>query len=214
VTRVRGQPPGRAGQTWLRRRLGAAQRSSALLDRRLAILRGRQAQFSRRADETRAVLDRLVAEAERAALRAALALGETALQPPADAPPAEVDVEWAALIGTRLPSAAQVSLPEASRLGRVPSGASAVLTARAYRDLLGAAVQHAVAVAAQRVVDDEIATTRFRLRAIEDRWIPRLQQAQTVLALALAEDESGEAVRIRWATGGRSRTGESRKVAT
>jgi V/A-type H+-transporting ATPase subunit D len=60
-------------------------------------------------------------------------------------------------------------------------------------------VDAAVAVAAARVLDDEVAATRFRLRAVQDRWLPRLQGAATTLDLALAEAEGAEAVRLRLA---------------
>ena len=57
----------------------------------------------------------------------------------------------------------------------------------------------AVALAAARVLDDEVAATRFRLRAVQDRWMPRLEAAATTLDLALAEAEGAEAVRLRLA---------------
>jgi V/A-type H+-transporting ATPase subunit D len=146
--------------------------------------------FEQRANDTRAELDRLLSGAERSALRAALVAGEDRLRLPADAAPAVVDIEWAALIGARFPSAARTRLPQESAHRRVPASASVVLAELAYRDLLVAAVEHAVAAGAARVVDDEVATTRFRLRAIEDR----------------------EAVRLRWAAAGKPAGRESREA--
>ena len=211
MTGLAGLPPGRAGRMWLARRLGSARRSADLLDRRLLILRGEQVRSSQRADTTRAVLDRLTVDAEASLLRAAVVAGDDALRPPADSAPALVDIEWSALIGARLPSVARLHMPAQPPHARVPASASVVVAAAAYRDLLEAAVEHAVATGAARVVDDEVATTRFRLRAIEDRWIPRLEGARARLELVLAENESGEAVRLRWAAAhgrGRDRLGK------
>jgi len=41
--------------------------------------------------------------------------------------------------------------------------------------------------------------TRYRLRAIEDRWIPRLEQALAEVTLALEEQELADATRLRLA---------------
>jgi V/A-type H+/Na+-transporting ATPase subunit D len=62
-----------------------------------------------------------------------------------------------------------------------------------------AAVQHAAAAEALRVIEGEALATRQRLRAIEDRWIPRLEQALAEVTLALEEQELADAVRLRLA---------------
>ena len=41
--------------------------------------------------------------------------------------------------------------------------------------------------------------TRYRLRAIEDRWIPRLEQALAEVTFALEEQELADAARLRLA---------------
>ena len=69
----------------------------------------------------------------------------------------------------------------------------------AYREALSAAVDAAVALGAARALDEEVAATRFRLRAVQDRWVPRLEQAAAALDLALAEAEGADAVRLRLA---------------
>jgi len=60
---------------------------------------------------------------------------------------------------------------------------------------------------AARVAAAEVVTTRGRLRAIEDRWVPELESALHTLDGALAELERAEGVRLRWAANkqGRSR---------
>jgi V/A-type H+-transporting ATPase subunit D len=71
----------------------------------------------------------------------------------------------------------------------------------AYRRALRAAVAHAAAEGALRVVAAEVATTRGRLRAIEDRWVPRLRDALAALEASLQEEEAGDGVRLRWSAG-------------
>ena len=58
---------------------------------------------------------------------------------------------------------------------------------------------HAAAAAAVRVLEAEEGATRRRLRAIEDRWMPRLQQALVQIQLGLEEQEHAEGVQLRWA---------------
>ncbi len=170
-----------------------------MLDRRLRILRSHQAQTTRRAADTRAAFVTASHDAEAASLRAALSQGEAGLQPPSEPGSATVDVEWAALMGARFPSQGHLHLPDATGPARVVSSASVEIATETYREALTAAVAYAVAEAAARVVEAEIDTTGLRLRAIEDRWIPRLAKSRSALELALAEDERGEAVRMRWA---------------
>jgi V/A-type H+-transporting ATPase subunit D len=45
----------------------------------------------------------------------------------------------------------------------------------------------------------EALATRHRLRAIEDRWIPRLEQALAEVTLALEDLELADAIRLRLA---------------
>ena len=52
----------------------------------------------------------------------------------------------------------------------------AALTLTRTRQAHAAAVQHAAATEALRDLEAEALATRYRLRAIEDRWIPRLEQ--------------------------------------
>jgi vacuolar-type H+-ATPase subunit D/Vma8 len=44
-----------------------------------------------------------------------------------------------------------------------------------------------------------MAATRRRLRAIQDRWMPRLEEAGRAVAEALEEQEREEGMRMRWA---------------
>jgi V/A-type H+/Na+-transporting ATPase subunit D len=207
VSRVRGLPPGRAGRTWLAGRLSTARRGAGLLDRKLRILRREQERAAAEARRTRALWAEQLAEAERWGLRAALLGGADALQAAADPDGggADVEVTWSAVMGARFPGEARLRLPDAGADSTLPSTAAVTCAAVAYRQALAAAVDAAVAEAAARLVDAEIATTRLRVRAVEDRWIPRLEAASTELALRLAEAEGAEAVRLRLARPGTRR---------
>ena len=104
-------------------------------------------------------------------------------------------------MGARYPSGARLDLPSRPPGAALPASSAVVCATAAYRDALAAAVDAAVALGAARVLDDELAATRFRLRAVQDRWIPRLETAASALDLALAEAEGADAVRLRLAAG-------------
>lgn len=191
-------PPGRSGRLWLRRRLVTATRGAELLDRKLRILRREEQRFTTLAERTRVEWEAACAVAETWALRAVVVAGEGALSPDPDGGSASVDVTWAAVMGVRYPAGATCHLPTGGD-GRFTGSTAARAPARdAYRDALRAGVEHAAALAAVRVVEAEIAATRGRLRAIEDRWVPRLEEALAGVEAALLEEEAGDGVRLRW----------------
>jgi V/A-type H+-transporting ATPase subunit D len=191
-------PPGRSGRLWLRRRLVAATRGAELLDRKLRILRREEQRFTALAERTRAEWETACAAAETWALRAVVVAGEGALLPEPDGGAASVDVTWAAVMGVRYPAGATCRVPDGED-DRFTGRTAARAPARdAYRTALRAGVAHAAAVAAVRVVEAEIAATRGRLRAIEDRWVPRLDEALAGVEAALQEEEAGDGVRLRW----------------
>jgi len=74
---------------------------------------------------------------------------------------------------------------------------------------LDAAARHAAALTALRTIEAELLATRRRLRAVEDRWIPRLESTLARIRLALDEQERAEGVRLRWAAGHLSRHGQA-----
>jgi V/A-type H+/Na+-transporting ATPase subunit D len=51
-----------------------------------------------------------------------------------------------------------------------------------------------------RVLDDEVRATRYRLRAVQDRWVRRLEQALAEVTFTLEEQERADAARLRLAT--------------
>ena len=80
-------------------------------------------------------------------------------------------------------------------------GPTLTRTRQAHAAALAAAVRHAAAAEALRVVEAEALATRYRLRAIRDRWIPRLEQALAEVTLAIEEQELADAARLRLASG-------------
>jgi V/A-type H+-transporting ATPase subunit D len=103
------------------------------------------------------------------------------------------------------PVEATCQLPEATPAECGPGSAALVHATEAYREAVQAAVEHGAAAGACRVIDAEIATTRRRLRAITERWTPRLETALRDLTQELDETERAETFRIRWVASGAER---------
>jgi V/A-type H+-transporting ATPase subunit D len=190
-------PPGRAGRLWLQRRLETARRGAGLLDRKLRILQARLDQAQDSAAQTAAEWRRREAEAESWLLRAVLLGGERAIRLADDGLFAEVTVSYTATMGIRYPADATCVIPPSAAWdGPALAGAR-----QAHRAALAAAVRHAAAAEAARVIEAETLATRHRLRAIKDRWIPRLEQALAGVTFAIEEQERADAARLRLAAG-------------
>ncbi|HSO02946.1 MAG TPA: V-type ATP synthase subunit D [Candidatus Limnocylindrales bacterium] len=209
AARLRGLPPGRAGLTWLVRRSDVATRGGDLLERKLRILLAEEQDYAMQAERTAAEWSEAVGDLERWMLRAAVLSGERGTRLASDGGDGEVEVTWTLTMGVRYPSSATWWAPERP-VGAFPPDNSALRHARpAAERAVRAGVDHAVAVAAHEAVRAEIATTRRQLRALRERWIPRLQSAHAALVVALDDQEHDEHVRLRWAadptTAGRAR---------
>lgn len=199
MARLRAVPPGRAGRIWLQRRLGLAGQAASRLEQKLRILRTEQAHAALLLEHTRGPWEEQCREAETWLLRAALLGGQATLRPAPGAPLAELSVVWTTSMGTTYPAEATCTPPEPDP-GTAPVSSAAVIAATAaYRRALDAAVRHAVAVWAARAIETELATTRQRLRGVQDRWIPRLDAALREMQVALDEADQAEGVRLRWA---------------
>lgn len=186
-------PPGRAGRLWLQRRLRVAERGADLLDRKLRILRAELGPLRAEQERAAADWDRCRADAERWLLRAALLGGQRAIRMAAASGLADVTIGYAAVMGVRFPAGAACVVPEPGTWD-----SPAIAGARqAHRAALAAAVRHAAAAEAVRLVEAETLATRYRLRAIRDRWIPRLEQALAEVTFALEEQEIADAARLR-----------------
>jgi V/A-type H+-transporting ATPase subunit D len=188
-------PPGRAGRLWLTRRLQVARRGADLLDRKLRILQPELGRFRESDARAAAEWDRCCADAERWLLRASVIGGEQAIRLAADGQFATVTIPYTVTMGIRHPAAPACVIPAP----RTWDGPVLTRARQAHAAALAAAVQHAAAAEALRVVEAEVRSTRYRLRAIEDRWIPQLEQALAEVTLALEEQELADAARLRLA---------------
>ena len=207
MTAPRRIPPGRAGRLWLLDRLRSGRLAASLLDRKVKILRAEQERLRTHAEQSRARwLDR-AREADLWGQRAALLGGQREFLRGTPAEGAEVDVEWGSIMGARYPVAATVRLPMQADRG---AGTAALIQAdAAYRGAVEAAAAHAVASAAVRTVEAELEATGRRLRAISDRWLPRLEGWLATVTRELEEAEREEAFRLRWARAGSSADGRA-----
>jgi V/A-type H+/Na+-transporting ATPase subunit D len=189
---IPGVPPGRTGRLWLRRRLETARRGSTLLDRKLHLLLSEQDRLRAEERRTRQDWESSCARADLWLLRAALLSGRRAITLAASRIPAEVTVRYGLAGGTRYPSGITCTTPEPDTF----DGATLAAARTACRDAVAAAARHAAATEAVRIIDTEAGATRYRLRAIEERWIPRLERTLTQVELGLEEQEHADGVRL------------------
>ena len=186
-------PPGRAGRLWLVQRLAVAHRAAGLLDRKLQVLTRELDTLRAAAEQTRADWEAACREAERRLLRAVLLGGERAVRLASDVDEADVTVWYTVTMGARHPAGARCAVGRAEGW----EGAAVAEARQAYRTALTAAVQHAAAAAAVGVVESETTATRYRLRAVRDRWIPRLSEALAAVEFSLEELERADTARLR-----------------
>jgi V/A-type H+-transporting ATPase subunit D len=199
VTTLRRVPPGRAGRVWLLRRIAAAERGRALLEKKLRILRIEQQRLQLLAGTTSADWEQSCCEAESWLLRAGLVAGERGLLESARPATATAEVLWRSVMGVRFPREAKCRVAEWPP-SSAASGTVALLFAEtAFEHALRAAVTQAAVESAVRTIDAEVALTRVRLRGLDDRWIPRLRTALAELERSLEQLEHEEGVRRRWA---------------
>lgn len=196
-------PPGRAGRLWLQHRLATAQRGADLLDHKLRILRTERERLALQQERTAATWRAACREADSWVLRGVLLGGERAIRLSTDLPRAEVEVVWEAPMGVRYPAQATCTVPDPSAGSPLTDNPALVEARACLRRALQAAVRHAAVEAAVRVLEAEELATRRRVRAIEDRWIPRLHEALADVQLKLEEEEHADGVRLRWAAGRR-----------
>jgi V/A-type H+-transporting ATPase subunit D len=194
-------PPGRAGRVWVGSRLQTARRGADLLDRKVRILTRLEADLRSVADQTQADWERCCQDTQEWSLRAALLGGRRAIRLAAATRVAHVDVTWTTTMGVDVPTAAVCEIYTRDGDETGPVSAAVTTAAAVHGRALQAAARHAAAAAALRRVTREIALTRRRLRAIERRWIPRLEAALSDLEAALEQQEREDSVRLRRAMG-------------
>jgi V/A-type H+-transporting ATPase subunit D len=194
-----GVPAGRAGRTWLLGRLATARRGVELLESKLRVLQREQQRFHLQAERAAAEWTSSCAEAETWFLRGALLGGRRAVTAAVPGDLADASVTWTVAMGVRHPREASVRPAFPAATDADPGTTALVLAAAAYRPALEAAARHAVVDEACRRIDAEVLATRRRLRAVQDRWIPRLTEALHEVDASLEEQELAEGGRLRWA---------------
>jgi V/A-type H+-transporting ATPase subunit D len=203
-------PPGRAGRLWLLGRIATARRARELLDQKRHVLQAAERAAAARRERDEAAWREAWREAERWLARSAVLDGERALRIAAAhvERPAALAVDWRSAMGVRHPARVEVELPPQPDLRLLPGGAALVRACAAHRRALGAAAAAAAARSAHERLAAELRATQRRLRAIEQRWLPRHEQALAELEIRLDEAERAEITRTRWFVEARaSRTG-------
>lgn len=187
---------GRAGRVRVERRLVTARHGARLLDRKQHLLADELRELEVLAGRTEALWRQRSAEAERWLGRAAALDGHERIQAAAVATPATAEVEWGGSMGVVYPRSAHCDPPT-----RPPGAGSSALAfaAAAHVAALVAAVEHAAAQRAVLLVSTELTATRIRHRAVEKRWIPRLEDQLMAIRRRLDAQDLEEGLRLRWA---------------
>lgn len=180
----------------LEHRLRTARHGAQLLDRKRHILVNELERLQLRAGRSRQEWEDRAREAAVWLQRAAALDGRERIEAASPAGPAEVELTWGGVMGVAFPEDALCQPPVAA-----PAGGSSALSyaAAAHRSALTAAVRHAAFQRAVLVVSAELAVTRTRQRAVEKRWIPRLEEELMAIRRQLDEQELEESLRLRWA---------------
>lgn len=187
---------GRAGKVRVERRLITARHGARLLDRKQHILADELERLQLRAELTRTEWEQLAREAAPWLRRAAALDGSGRIGTAAPLEQARVQLRWGSTMGVAYPEDPECQLPEAP-----PAGGSSALsyTAAVHRSALKAGVRYAAVQRAELLLAAELAATRTRQRAVENRWIPRLENELQDIRRQLDAQELEESLRLRWA---------------
>jgi len=187
---------GRSGKVRLERRLVTAKHGAALLERKQHIMADELDRLQLHADGIQREWEDRAREAAVWLRRAAGLDGRAQIEAAAPTEPAEVEIHWGGAMGVTYPEDAHCRLPGTP----LPGGSSALSFATlAHRTALTAAVEHAAVQRAVLLLSTELAATRTRQRAVENRWIPTLEDALTAIRRTLEDQELEESLRVRWA---------------
>jgi V/A-type H+-transporting ATPase subunit D len=187
---------GRAGKVRVERRLMTARHGARLLDRKQHILADELERLQLRAELTRTEWEDLAREASLWLRRSAALDGSGRIETVAPLESAGVQLRWGNTMGVAYPEDPECQLPAAPLAG----GSSALsYTAAVHRSALEAGVRVAVVQRAERLLTAELAATRTRQRAVENRWIPRLENELMDIRRQLDAQELEESLRLRWA---------------
>lgn len=187
---------GRAGKVRVERRLMTARHGARLLDRKQHILADELERFQLRAELARAEWEELAREAALWLRRAAALDGSGRIEAAAPPEPTGVQQRWGSAMGVLYPEDPVCRLPAVPQTG----GSSALFyTATVHRSALEAGVRYAAVQRAELLLAAELAATRTRQRAVENRWIPRLENELMDIRRQLDAQELEESLRLRWA---------------
>ena len=188
----------RAARLELRARLDLARHAVDLLRNKEEALRRERARLEGHAHITAEQWTTRCADAAAWLLRARALGARTELErahDPGNAP-AEMTIAWQSAMGVVYPGEV-TCIPGAAP---APTSTAAVVpTAAAYRAALVAGGQHAAAATALGRLEAELATTRRRRRAVEERLQPRLEARLHRLDVDLDERDRDAAVRTQLA---------------
>jgi V/A-type H+-transporting ATPase subunit D len=185
------------------RRLQTARHGGELLDRKQRIMANELERLQVHAGRSRQEWESRARQASVWLQRAAALDGAERIEAASPARPAEIEVQWGSSMGVAYPQDALCEPPTAA-----PAGGSSALyyAAAAHRSALSAAVRHAALQRAVLLVSAELAATRARQRAVERRWVPRLEGELLAIRRQLDEQELEEGLRLRWAADWNRRT--------
>jgi V/A-type H+-transporting ATPase subunit D len=200
-------PPGRAGRIWLVGRLETARRGADLLDRKRQALLRERSRVRSEVEAARRVWEDAAAQVTTWSARAAMVDGAGRLELLSRhvEGQASLGLEWSNLMGARLPAVPRLSVPEPPPLSALGASSATVLLAEACCEATRAAARFAVAARADAELSAQLRRTAWRLRALQERWIPQHERALAQLDLALDENQREQAVRVRWIAGRTSR---------
>ena len=166
------------------------------LDRKLRILIPERQRLQTRAARRHEEWSSALAEAQTWLLRASMLGGQDAIRGAAAAELVDVTVLWTSAMGLAYPEDATIARrgPDAPALA---SNAALAPAARAFRAAVLAGSRSAAAEEAVRRVDEEIAVTRRRMRALDKHWLPWLRAQISTLELSLEQTEHEDGMRLR-----------------
>jgi vacuolar-type H+-ATPase subunit D/Vma8 len=187
---------GRARALHLQRSLEIARRGLHVLDRKQHILASELERLELPTAQSGREWEALAKRAAVWIQRSAALDGEVLHDEVSPTQTATVRIGWGTAMGLSYPNDADCEIPGAPSI----AGSSALSSCgSSHRDALPAAVAHAAFVRARLLVSTELAATRSRQRAVENRWIPRLERELMTIRRTLEEQELEDSLRLHWA---------------